>query len=325
MTSATGPATTGPPALPPPTTSQLSATPCLSGIPTELRDDIFYHLIKDKASLPIIIYVFGKECRTSLRDKFSSLFLAGRGAAREDALHMWNSNSVQFIKFRYYEEDSFDVKPFIWAFSRGWRPFGAPTSRRLYEQQMNFEAPHPGLSPQEVIRTTDNSAERAKERMLDCLRHVQNVHLGVPHRSFNSESQVETYLNDAKWLVDSLNVSPMLRKVYLYIGWDPDWRVFSVPTPATDERRRRLKEVLKPFENLNNVEVEVLNYQDWGLNRGPGTAFADLAIVDYVNDLRRLAKRLPGQQLIDKYFVSSQPMAVVQSAFQPGELEKRRH
>ncbi|KAE9962062.1 hypothetical protein BLS_000894 [Venturia inaequalis] len=311
------PPATGPTALIPPTTSQLAATPSLNGIPRELRENIFYRLIENE-ELPILIHVYHKQARKYLRDKFLSLLFAG-GAIRREALNMWNENSVQFIKFRNYQGDPLGAKPFIWAFSRGWRPFSAPTSRRLEREQCDFDMPHSGLSNRQRIETTDLSHNRAKERMLDCLRHVQNVHLDLPDvatKGFLTEHDMETYLNDAKWLVGMLNAWPILKKVYIYIGNNSIWNTFDAPTPATDERRCRIEELLSPFQHLNNVEIEVLKFRDWELT--PGTNFADFAIVDHVKDLRRLAKKVPEQKLIDNYFIPSQTNAPKTSAFQRG-------
>ncbi|TID13432.1 hypothetical protein E2P81_ATG11655 [Venturia nashicola] len=309
-----------PPALAPPPTSLLRATPSLNGIPIELRDNIFHRLYFDIVlPLPLFIHVYRRKARENLRDNFRGLLLAG-GATRREALNVWNSNSVQFIKFRNYEENFMGAESFIWAFARGWRPFGAPTSRRLQDQHLNFDMPHRGLSRRQRIKTTDHSQEQAKERMLDCLRHVQNVHVGLPNLAttdFKTEYEEETYLSDAKWLVDSLNASPMLRKVYIYIARHSIWnRIENVPTPASEERKRRLEVLLGPFQHLNNVEIEVLKEQDWDLS--PGTNFGDWTIGEHIKDMRRLAKRVPGQQFIEQYFVPLQTNPPKTSAFPLG-------
>lgn len=159
--------------------------------------------------------------------------------------------------------------------------------------------------------------------MLDCLRHVQNVHLEIPLLSseyFSTEHEVETYLNDAKWLVHLLNNSPMLKKVYICVVTWGDWSTFDVPTPASEGRRCRFELLMSPFEQLNNVEIEVLTSREDVLT--PGLNIRDPAILDYIKDVQRLTKPKPDQKLIDKFFVPIQTDAPKKRKRQLDEFEK---
>lgn len=112
--------------------------------------------------------------------------------------------------------------------------------------------------------------------MLDDLRNVQNVQLVLPNLTTSSsrndagpwlrEHAVEQYLKDANWLIHILNVSPTLKTVYNFIPYiDPTWTALDL---TAEERRRGFKIFMSPFEQLNNVEIEVLTLRDWELNGG---------------------------------------------------------
>lgn len=164
--------------------------------------------------------------------------------------------------------------------------------------------------------------------MFDGLRNVQNVQLVLPNLTTSSsrndagpwltEHAVETYLKDARWLVHILNVSPTLKKVYIFIsGIDPTWTALDLPA---EERKRRFKIFMSSFEQLNNVEIEVLTRRDWELNGGMN--IGDFAMVDHVKDLQRLARAIHGQQMIDKFCVSRQVDTSVQRTSRLGESKK---
>lgn len=143
--------------IPPPATGLSRATLSLNGIPAELRDDIFHRLFEDDLELPILIHAYRSAVRRRLRENFYGLFFAG-GAVRREAVNMWNSNAVFSISFRYYRVHPNAPTLFIWAFSGGWRPYSAPTSRRL-QQRSDFDEPHRVLSKQAMIKATDYSQE----------------------------------------------------------------------------------------------------------------------------------------------------------------------